>query len=73
MMGSVAPAAVKLTNLLLDALNGAYPEFKRRMRGLSTNPTGDVSGVNEGAPRSADSEFEGIRPAEGDCPARPHP
>jgi hypothetical protein len=33
-MGSVAPAAFKLTNLLLELLNAAYPTFKPRMTGL---------------------------------------
>jgi hypothetical protein len=70
-MGSVAPAAIKLTNLLIDALNGAYPEFKRRMSSLAANLTDDASGIVEWVPRSADSDSECNKPADGDSQARP--
>ena len=42
-MASVAPAALKLTNLLLDLLNAAYPTFKHRMSHKTAAPSEDAA------------------------------
>jgi Family of unknown function (DUF5677) len=60
-MASVAPAALKLTNLLLDALNNAYPPFKHRIGSFPEDAASEVSvsGMDEGGLTLETGESEG--------------